>query len=428
MESMNTRLLTLGLVCFLAFGCGPKRPPEPPKRLRAARPAPPPPPRVREPGPLGRQATFVYDGVPLPEILSSVERQTGVPISVAPSIPLKEWGELRVTLRMADVTLMAFLDWLARPLRAEYAIEAQGGIWLTRSDDLLVSEPMEVRSYRVATHVQTPVPLRGVLSFPREQTLVLATLHDCLRYLEDRRPECHLAFHGEEDILVARLSARGHERLAEVLEAMRNGTPPLDPPRPSAEDLRARLRAPIECDGPAGPLPRVLAQAAERAGVNLGWDARALDAGGAPPTVAIPPGTRPLEEVLDLVFRQTRLRRFQLEPGHGIWLHLEGQGADFPASRATPWDRAVVRAYGVGALLEERTAMWILDEVRRMVDPGQRDRGLAAVSLFEPTARLIVVHDEEGQRRYAAAVQALLQSVGAPAREPGKKGRGMPRQ
>jgi hypothetical protein len=146
-----------------------------------------------------------------------------------------------------------------------------------------------------------------------------------------------------------------------------------------------------------------------------------IDAGGAPPTVSIPSGSRPLEEILGLVFRQTRLKRFQAEPGHGVWLHVEGQTTDFPASRATPWDRAVVRAYDVRAVLADRAAPWIVDEVRRMVDPGQWDRGLPAVSLFEPTARLIVVHDEEGQRRIAAAVDALRESLGVPVREPAKK-------
>jgi len=413
---MNTRILILGMGCLLAFGCARRGAPEAPKRLRAARAAPPAAVPTREPGPLDRRGAFIYDGVPLPEVLSSFERQTGVPISISPTVPLKEWGDLRLTLRMRDVPARAFLDWLVRPLRAEYAVEAQGAVWVTRSDDVLVTEPMDVRSYRVATHVQTPRPLRGALSFAREQAMILATVHDCLRYLEDRRPQCHLAFHGEEDLLVARLPPRGHKRLAEVLDAMRYGTPLLDPPKPTLEELRARLHAPVVCDWPPSPLPKMLSLVAEQAGVNLGWDAS-----GAPPTVALPAGTRSLAEILDLVFRQTRLRRFQIEPDHGLWLHIGAQEADFPASRATPWDRAVVRAYDVGELLDERTSVWVLDEVRRMVDAGQWDRGLPAVALFEPTARLIVVHDEEGQRRVAVAVAALRQSIGAPVQEPEKK-------
>ena len=45
--------------------------------------------------------------------------------------------------------------------------------------------------------------------------------------LLERRPECALAFHGQQDVLVARLPARGHRRLVEVLRAMRFGTPPI---------------------------------------------------------------------------------------------------------------------------------------------------------------------------------------------------------
>lgn len=387
-------------------------------RVRAARPAPPRARPPQPPSPLDRRITFAFDGTPLPDVLTAVERETGVAVSVSPTIPAQDWSRHRVTLRMADVTLRAFLDWLVRPLRAEYAIEAQGGVWLTRGDDLLLSEPMDVRAYRVPTHLQTTVPLRGALDFRREQTLILNVLHRCLRYLEDRRPECRLAFHADDDVLVAQLSPRGHKRLGELLDAIRHGSDPPEPPRPSAVELRARLNAPVECDWPPGPAARVLAEIAERSGVNFGWDAPALAAASRDtPVVALPQGTWKLHELLDAVVRQTALGQYQVEPGHGIWFHPEGQDVDPPVSRATLWDRAHVRAYDIAPLLGVRTAQSIVEEVQKLVDPGDWERGLPAAAIFVPTGRLIVVHDEDGHRRMATVVRALIEAAGGPAPE-----------
>jgi len=349
-------------------------------------------------------------------VISSLARDPGLVITVSPSIPVAQWRQHPVTLRMANVTRRAFLDWLVRPLRAEYAIEADGGAWLTRGDDLLLREPLVARGYRVATHIRSRSPVRGALVYAAEQKAILRTLDDCLRYLESRRPECRLTFHGEQDVLAANLPPRGHKRLEATLYAMRYGSELPKLPRPTTGELQAKLKSTLACDWPPGPINQVLALVAEQAGVNLGWDATRLGS----PTVAIPRGKHTLKEVLDTVVRQTRLGRHQVEPGHGIWLYREGEDADFPPTGATPWDRASVRAYEIGVLLAHRRPEEVLKELRRQVDPGQWKRGLPAASVFAPTSRLIVVHDEDGHRRARAVVQAMLQDARRPV-EPSKK-------
>jgi hypothetical protein len=347
--------------------------------------------------------SFAFEGVPLPDVLSRVAREAQVGLAVSPALPVEEWRAHRVTLRMSGVPVRAFLDWLVRPLRAEYAVEADGSVWITRGDDLLLEEPIVARSLRVPTHLTTRRIVRGAFEFRREQKLVLDTLDECLGYLYQRRRGCKLAFHGESDVLVAALPPRGHARLEELLDAMRYGTEPPAPRRPSRAELEGKLASRVACDWDAGPLDKLLAALAERAGVNLGWDSTRLGS----PTVAVPRGTRPLREVLDLVAEQTALGAYAVEEGHGLWLYPDGEKRPFPRSGAVPWDRAYVQAYDVRALLRERSPQEVVTALRKQVDPGQWEGGLPAASVFLPTGRLIVVHEEHGHRRVAASLAEM---------------------
>ena len=402
---MRTWKLALMAGCTLAAGCGGK--PEPaPQSEGGARVAPLPAPvaRKRPPGPLERRGSFAFDGVPLPEVIGELGRAHGLRVSVSPSIPVERWARHKVTLRMADVQVRAFFDWLVRPLGVEYAIEDTNSVWLTRGDELLLTEPLCARTYHVPTHFRARRPVRGALRFAREQRAIVQALHQCLRYVEDRREGCRLAFHGDQDVLVARLPEAGHLRLVAALDAMRHGSEPPGLPRPALHQLRAKLGVSIACKGGPQPVGRVLANVAEQAKVNLGWDGGRLGS----PVVAIHKGPHSVREVLDAVVKQTKVRRYHLEPGRGIWLDLEGQREDLPESGATRWDRAMVRAYDVRPLLLHSSPQSVLKELRRQVDPGQWGSGLPAASVFAPTYRLIVVHDAAGQRRVASVVQAML--------------------
>ena len=397
----------LVLGAALAGGC--RQSPDAPPLLPQPGKAPPvqviaPRPEPRR-DPMDRRSSVVFDAVLLPDVISKASRDMGAAVTVSPTIPVAEWSQHRVSLRMKDVRRRAFFDWLVRPLQAQYAIEADGGVWLSRSDDLLDDEPLDVHAYRVPTHLTSARPIRGLLAYDREQAAIADTLHACLRYIEERRPGCRIAFHGGQDVLVARLPARGHARLAAVLDAMRHGSRLPELPKPSLLDLRTQLDATIAWDTPPGPANRVLFRIAEAADVNLGWDAGAL----ATRIVAIPPGKHTLRQMLDAVVRQTPVGRYELEPGRGIWLCLEGQDASFPPSGATPWDRAVVRAYDVRPVLRHLTPEALLAHVRKQVDPGDWGRGLPAAVVFLPTARLIVVHDQAGQGRVATVVYELLE-------------------
>jgi hypothetical protein len=109
-----------------------------------------------------------------------------------------------------------------------------------------------------------------------------------------------------------------------------------------------------------------------------------------------------------------QLVRYEVEPGRGIWLCLEGQDAGFPSSGATLWDRAFVRAYDVRPVLERLSPEALMEHLRKNVDPGQWNRGLPAAAAFLPTHRLIVVHDEPGHRHVASVVRELLERYGKP--------------
>ncbi len=396
---------TASLIVALALPWNCRRTPEP-------EPKPEPPPVIEKPvekpvevetGPLDKRGTFEFDGATLPAVISRISLDTGVEIGVAPSIPVADWSKRGVTLALKDVTLRDFLDWLARIARAEYAIASDGTVWLTRGDQFLTTEPLEVRATRVPTHFRASRPVRGLLDFSQEQKMIITVLKDCLRYLLDRRPGCRLAFHGEQDVLAVRLPARGHARVEEILHAIRNGTPKPEPPSPSRDDIVAALGKPFICDGPPGPLDDILRKASETAGVNVGWDSGSLP----PPMVVIPKGRHSLVSVLKSIIRQTPFGRYEVEPGRGVWLYLAGRTVDFPHSRAVVWDRMVIRAYDVGGLLRGRPPEGVTDELKRRVDPDKWDRGFPAMGIFPPTGRLIVVHDASGHPRIAAALRGM---------------------
>jgi len=400
---------SLILALALPWNCRKKPEPEP---------APEPPPAVERPveepvevevGPLDKRGTFTFKRVTLPAVISRIGADTGIEIGVAPSIPVDDWSARAVTLIMQDVTLRDFLDWLARIARAEYALAADGTVWLTRGDRFLTTDPLEVRARRVPTHFKAPRPVRGLLDFSEEQKMVVAVLKDCMRYLLDRRPGCRIAYHGEQDVLAARLPARGHIRLEAILKAIREGTPAPEPPKPSKDKIVEAMEKPFTCDWPPGKLDDVLEKASEASGVNIGWDSGSL----APPTVVIPKGRHSLVSVLESVIRQTAFGRYAVEPGRGVWLYLAGRTVDFPHRRAVVWDRMVIRAYDVSRLIGTRTPDDVMDDLKRRVDPDKWDRGFPAMGIFPPTGRLIVLHDEEGHPRIAAALRAMASGTGA---------------
>jgi len=408
---MGTRAAILIVAWLAVWGCARRTPPAPPavppEAGRAAAPEPP----ATVPDPLDRRVSILYVGEPLPRVISGLSKEPGVALAVAPSIPTAEWSGVAVALRMADVPVRAALDWVARPLGAQYCVEAGGSVWLSRTDDLLEVEPLEARSYRVPTHVVSRVPIRGALVYRREQEAVLDTLRTCLHYMMVRRAGCTLAFYGSNDLLVARLPGRGHARLAALLRAMRFGTQAPAPLRPSVAELRARLRTMVVWSEPAGPASRVLGRVAEAANVNLGWNPQAV----AGRSIAIAPGRHSLQELLESVLEQTPLGRLRLEAGHGIWLCGADRRDEHPPSSASPWDRASVRAYDVGTALARLKPEEIVARLHKQVAPGQWDGGLPAAAVFVPTARLIVVHDGAGHRRVAAAVRNIVARSRRPA-------------
>ena len=409
-----TRYAAIALLACSLAGC--PRKPEPgvrpaPARAAPRRMAPRSPTRPKPvPGPLEQRASFDFDRVPFPDVIGALERDHGLRLGISGSIPFERWARHTVTLRMRDVERRAFLDWLVRPLGAMYAIEEKGGVWLARDDELLLTAPLELRTCTVATHVSARPPLRGSLSFVKEQRLIVDTAESGLRLLFDRRKGCRLAFHGEQDILVARLPARGHRRLAAVLDAMRHGTEPPGLPSPTLHELRAKLRAPVTCDGQPKALGPLLWQAARQVEVNFGWDASRLGS----PAVTVPQGQHALADVLRAVVAQTKVGRYALEPGRGIWLYAAGEPKRSHDSGATPWDRAVVRAFDVRPLLMRSSRESILKRLQTQVDSGRWQRGLPSAAIFTPTARLIVVHDPAGQQRVASAVQGMLEEALAP--------------
>jgi len=404
MKSRTTWLITAMVVAGLGAGGACVRRPTPPRpRRRATHP----PVVIRRPAilpdPLARPAEIFADGVALPELIGLLEARHGIRVSISPTIPVDEWQRVRVCVAMPRGTWRAFFDWLVRPLRAHYSLEADGGVWVSRSEDLLEDEPLVLRTYRVPTHLVSSVPLPGALAFEREQDAIIETLETCLGYLLARRPECTLAFHGHQDVLVARLPARGHSRLARLLAAIRFGTPPVGVASPTREDIKARLGARIEWSDRALPARKFVAALARKAKVNIGCDLAAL---GAKPVV-VNPGRHAARELLDALVRQTPIGRYELEGGHGIWLYPEGEDQNFPLCGASRWDAAEVRAYDVRPLLRHLSAKALLVRVKRQVDPGEWERGLPAASVFLPTARLVVVHDPAGQRRVAAVLAEM---------------------
>ena len=402
---MRTALCRILIACVLLVGCGrrpmPPPPPPPPPRPTTALPPPRPGPAAGNPkaseGPLAKRVAFAFRRVPLPEVIGRVARQTDATLGVWPSIPVAEWAGHQVTLTMRGVTLRAFLDWLVRPLRAEYVVEADGTVWITRGDEMLLTDPVLARTYRVPPHLRGGRPRRGALDYAREQRLVLATLEACLGYLLRRRPECRVAFHGDLDVLAATLPERGHARLRQVLDAMRHGTPRRPAPRPSRIELEAKLAKRIACDWDPTPLDEMLDAVAERAGVTIGWDGVRVGS----PRVFLPRGTFTVGQALKLLAGQSRLSRVVAEAGHGLWFYAEGQRVSLPTSGATLWDRMEVRAYDVSRQLRRQSPAAIVAALQKRVDPGKWEGGLPAASVFAPTARLLVVHDADGHRRVA---------------------------
>jgi len=418
MEAMSKRIvvLSIGWLVVAGLGCWRRSASSPPRRPRK----PPPPVVLRmppaPPDPLDEPLKLVLEDVAVPKALELLDSEHGVRVSISPSIPVEEWQGARLCVAMVDGSRRTFLDWFVRPLRAHYSLEADGGVWVSRTEDLLESEPLVLRTYRVPTHLVSAVPLPGALSYHREQAAIIETLETCLRYLLERRPQCTLAFHGQQDVLVARLPARGHRRLVEILRAMRFGTGPIGLVSPTREDLRAKLAKRLEWERRALPAPRFVAEVARRAGINIGCNARDLGAKG----IIVEPGEHTVGDLLEAIVRQTPVGRYELEPGHGVWLYREGQKENFPLSGASRWDGAEVRAYEVGRLLPRLPARSLLARLKKQVDPGEWERGLPAAAVFVPTSRLIVVHYPEGQRRVAAVLAEMIRQFGPPAPLPGR--------
>lgn len=370
-------------------------------------------------GAIETPVTFSFRSASLQTVVKELSHTTGLGIGITPDV----YQVARTRLIDLDVHHMParhVLDWLTRLIGAWYATEGPQAVFITRDRTWAGQDRLRMQNYAVGTFVRASRPVAGRYDHTYESQRLLFALRYCLRHTMAGNADAGLVLDETGSRLTGILPRRGHAKLEQIIEEMKKERK-YEPPGPdNAAKARAELlKTPVVCNFTKRDIRRIADELGRRAKVHIGFDYRFIDEPQR--NIALALGQTTLGNALTAIAEAAGLGEVVAEPGRRFW--ILGKGQDRSILRTTgelPWDRAVVRSYYVKQLVDEFVGIkFIFNTIRKAVTPGEWDSDLPIAFYHSPTGRLIVIHDEESQRKVAKLIDRMM-DVTRPKPPPGK--------
>ena len=345
------------------------------------------------PEPDAEGVTIVPNDSGLERAVQQFTVRCGIGLAVNPSVARPgHFKEFPLALEASNTPLRHLLDGIARQTGTRYRLDGERAVWLVRTDDAIVEEPLEA----VAAGVDA-------LHEKNDASDLLAPLMTWLKPALTREG-ASLSFENER--LVGMLPKTASTHLREIVTTLREpvvyGVPTPELPSKDEEDLRRVLGEKSITKRGHFRLDLLLRDLSLEAGLAIGFDHRVFPKGL--PHVKIDYEDTPLRQVLRDLVDEAGFDGCSLEAPSGVWFYKGKR--PFPSGECL-WDAAIVRSYDLtpvfAALTPEAAALLsgetIAHAVRSRVYPASWSDTGTLVFYHPGTRKLIVLHAPEAQRR-----------------------------
>ena len=379
----------------------PARPAEQP----VSRPAPLPATKPKDAELLDKRVSCIFRGASITDACATLSTLKKVTIAPSPEI-LKycRAHKLAFNLHFLDMPLRGVLDWMARQVDGSYVVVPGFGVWITKDYEWLAGASIVQKAYDLHTSIRFEKPIGGLYDFGTERDAVIDLAGRFLRVAERHCPGSGLRTGLRDDVLLVSAPERGHKIMRQLLVEIDRGGERDAAPLPSGHDaqlaeLEKLLKTTVNCRFSDRPILDAVAELSRAGGVNIGFDPRGLRF-GTKTTVSFDIGDVTLKFAIEKLAASAGLGRVMLEPGRGVWVNGRKQADRWPGSGQIFWYRAFVRSYYVRHLTKKMHPDKLIELIRLNVTSdewGEFGPGIG----FHPAGRMIVFHDEYGQRRVA---------------------------
>jgi len=385
-------------------------------------------PELKLPG-LQRRVSFDSRGQSLSAVVREWSDGCGVNVALHPK--LLEGTSPRkypLWLRVDKMRAVDALEWICRSCRSWYVVLDQC-VFLVPDYRWLANERA---SYRA--------DLIGGLYEGKGDDFT-HFVHSCLEvYLRNNR-SCRLSLHHASGRLSTVLPPEAYDVVKRIIREVETHAPfrvhrdqlpssitlPESPARPAAvitdKMLQERVKRTIQAIYRDANVQDVLADIAERTGINLACDVRAIPESRWRLTMNL--GYVPAGALLQEVIRRCYLERLVVEPQRGIWIASEKRGAKSLRARHQAWQRAIFRSYPARDLVETRrkeagpddkggkkrpSPGKLLNYVIRKVGGDWREPAYA-IGYNRPSGRLLLQHEVEVHDRIPVILSGYRRSL-----------------
>ncbi len=392
-------------------------------------------------GPLARPVNVRLRGATMDEAISAVSEATGFGLIIDARL-WDEAEERTIDLSVRDMKTRHLFEWMARLLGAWCAIEEDRTVIFTNDSNWASRGRLSSQTYQLGALSRIDEPMRRAYEHTYEAQRFLFLLRAVLGQVAVQPSEQIFSDHHLTGI-TARLNARGHDKLARILEEIRQPHTYRPPEEPAPPPPGAVMAAPVRCNFDRADVREVADRLGRAADVNIGFDYQAV-----PPdrrAISLALGEVRLDRALSAFAEAAGLGRFHLEPGRRVWIIGRGQDPDtLLDSGILPWDNSIVRSYYVGDLAERFGPFLVMQRVQdavadgmRVVRPivffdtsgedhrvrrsGRRRTGSPADDAAPPlgffhecTGRLVLVHSPTAHQFAEHAIERLMAVTRAP--------------
>ncbi len=360
-------------------------------------------------GAIDRPITASFRGAGLQHVIREISQKSGLGIGLAPDV-IAPAQSRPIDLDLHDMPAGHALDWITRLIGAHYVVEGPRTVFITRERRWASQNRLRMESYAIGTFVRTKKPVLGRLDHGQETNDLLMALRYAVRHTTAGRQDATIVLDDTGSRLTAMLPPRGHAKLALIVKELKKvrayEPPPDDEGRRLAADVLSKMS--VRCDFARQDIRRIADEIGLRANVNVGFDYRLV--ANERRAVTLQLGNVSLKTALEALARAAGLGDVVQEPGRRFWILGAGQTPRLlRATGQLPWDRAVVRSYHIRQLVDHFGTQMLFEVIRKSVTPGEWDADLPVAFYHKPTGRLIVIHDEEAQRRVAESIDRMMQ-------------------
>lgn len=367
------------LVALIPVSCAPRRPRSEGGIKTAEVPLKQ---KGRSVGPLTQGVSLSFDHELLGAVLRSITVLTGVDAAIHPEIMSPSKIEKkRITFHVADMSLRHALDWLVRQIDADYQVNDDGSVLITRG--YMPIESAATGSFFVPG-----------LYLEKEAADLTAILDAAILPVTSKRDDVVIVRRMSRNLLVVQAPPPVLKRIKDIVNAL-GDTKPVSPLPLPADRLKNILDRKVLCNYRRVAVLDLIGRIRKETGLNIGFCGDLLWKRRVRREINMMLGHVSVREALDELVSRAGFERWDLEPSRGVWLYGRDENRHRPSGEM-PWYGTIVRAYPAAGLVRKKRLEEIEQAVRAVCG---RPSSATLVKYSRATGKVLVIEEPDVMRR-----------------------------